>query len=171
MTWLVLIKPTPRAGYFITEILFLHAEWEYRWSDRSCFALQWSCDEYLWISARDAFAIRRNRAYWNIPSDSWVTFDSPYSLAIIQLKRIFFNVRDWCRNSRGSVEYSVKNENKHYRESFWQIATKSPRILRFLAIFFRASREQVLYRCCLPQWKQEKTGSQLLLFSREVRWS
>ena len=26
--------------------------------------------------------------------------------------------------------------------------------------------EQVLHCGCLPQWKQEKTGSQLLLFSR-----
>ena len=73
----------------------------------------------------------------------------------------------------GSEEYSVKNENKHCREGhdFWQIARKSLRILRFFAAVFRLGHEQVLYRGCLPQWKQEKTGSQLLLFFREVWWS
>ena len=32
------------------------------------------------------------------------------------------------------------------------------------SFFFRVGHEQVLYRGCLPQWKQEKTGYQLLLF-------
>ena len=41
---------------------------------------------------------------------------------------------------------------------FWQTAGKSPRILRFFALFFRVGHEQVLYRSRLPQWKQGKTG-------------
>ena len=32
-----------------------------------------------------------------------ITFDSSYSFAIMQLKRMFFNVRDWCRNSRSET--------------------------------------------------------------------
>ena len=42
------------------------------------------------------------------------------------------------------------------------------RILRFFVVFFRVGHEQVLYRGCLPHWKQGKSGSQLLLFFSEV---
>ena len=39
---------------------------------------------------------------------------------------------------------------------FWQIVRKSPRILRFFAIFFRVGHEQVLYRKLTLQQKCKK---------------
>ena len=64
------------------------------------------------------------------------------------------------------------NENKHCRGkpcTVDKLSGNSPRFLRFFAVFFfRVGHEQVLYRGCLPQWKQEKTRPQLLLFPCEV---
>ena len=60
----------------------------------------------------------------------------------------------------------MKNEKK--RCAFDKLPGNPRLFLRFFAVFFRVGQEQVLYRGCLPQWKQEKTASQLLV-SREVR--
>ena len=68
---------------------------------------------------------------------------------------------------RRELEYSVKNENKLYRESHVQCAfDKLPGNLRVfygsLQFFFRVGHERVLYRGSLPQWKQEKAGAREL---------
>ena len=59
---------------------------------------------------------------------------------------------------RGSGEYSVKNKNKHSRESD-VLLTNLRVIYGVFCSFFRVGHEQVFYRDSLPQWKLEKTES------------
>ena len=62
------------------------------------------------------------------------------------------------------------NENKHCREIHVLCTNRQeiPAYCTVLCKIFRVGPEKVLYRSCLPQWKQERSGSQLLLSSREV---
>ena len=111
--------------------------------------------------------------------EPWENLDKS-ALLEAMLKRnrpilIYFSVRDLCRNTpkRGSGEYSVKNEKKHCRESHL-LLTNRQEISAYFAVlccFFRVGHEQVLYCGCLPQWRQEKTGSQLFLKSDDrTKW-
>ena len=61
-------------------------------------------------------------------------------------------------------------ENKHCREIhvLWTNRQEIPVYCTVLCKIFCVGPEQVLYRSCLPQWKQERSGSQLLSSSREV---
>ena len=67
----------------------------------------------------------------------------------------------------------MKNEKKHFRESHLLLTNRQEISAYFtvLCCFFRVGHEQVLYCGCLPQWRQEKTGSQLLLKSDDrTKW-
>ena len=67
----------------------------------------------------------------------------------------------------------MKNEKKHCRESHLLLTNRQEISAYFtvLCCFFRVGHEQVLYCGCLPQKRQEKTGSQLLLKSDDrTKW-
>ena len=68
----------------------------------------------------------------------------------------YFNVRDWRRNSNTEARLS----GKLYRGD--KLLGNLRLFFDALQVFFHVDHEKVLNRGCFPQWKQEKTGSQVM---------